>query len=57
MQLLNTDDMRKAGISASNASGTGSADLTHALFNKMVKWGWIDGLGRPLSWRHWNRKV
>lgn len=33
-----------------------NADATHALYKNLVRLGWIDGLSRSLSWRHWQRR-
>lgn len=25
-------------------------------FEKLAKWGWFDGIGRSIAWRHWQRQ-
>lgn len=43
MKILTDEQIKKLGISS------------RATFDKMVKLGWIDGLGRQLSWSYWQR--
>ena len=63
MKLLNTQDIEKLGIQgrvndfcAENGHPRRTADATQNLFTKLVQWGWVDGIGRPLTWHRWNKQ-
>lgn len=49
MNLLNVSDIESRGIRGSSDAGT------RRLYENMVRWGWIDGLGRSRDWEHWQK--
>jgi hypothetical protein len=51
MQLLNVFEIE----ARFHISGRGFETSTTKLYENMVQWGWIDGLGRQQSWDHWQR--
>lgn len=38
-----------------NISARGSETSTTKLYENLVQWGWLDGLGRSRDWAHWQR--
>lgn len=60
MNTLNAHDIEEAGIRSVKDgkpfATTTDHGATHRLYERMVEWGWIDSLGRPQSWRYWQRK-
>lgn len=47
--------IERAGINASGPVNGDKHAAAVALYHNMVKWGWIDGLGRSVDWKFWNR--
>lgn len=70
MNLLSVSDIVSRGIAAvvhtprnpthdnqqhCDAKNEANVIATRGLYDRMVKWGWIDGLGRTRGWDHWQK--
>ena len=51
MNLMSIADIETRGIRAMHF------EATHALYQNMVRWGWIDGFARPRTWDHWQKQA